>query len=333
MSFLNRRLPLTLALCFFISCGSGPSSRQSGRKEIRLVVTRGSLLYLPVFVAGPAGCFEKQNLTVKIEETEGAPKSLVALLAGSADVAAAGYLQVLDLVTQGRPLRAFLLMQRLPGFAAVVLPRPSRPIRTIEDLKGAKVGVSAVGGESHRLLNYALQRHGLHPEDISAISIGPSVTQVPSLERGIVDAVLAQGTTITYLQRRHPDLRILFDTRTPELTQAALGVEEVPQSVLIALESWLSSNPDTARRLAGASQCALSWIQGHTPEEIRQILPGSCRSPDAPADLDALASSQRMLSRTGTITPELHAAAVQVSGVVIQPGLAHAYTNELLGRP
>jgi NitT/TauT family transport system substrate-binding protein len=298
-----------------------------------MAVTRGSLLYLPVFVGGSAGCFEKQNLAVKIEETEGAPKSLVALLAGSTDVAAAGYLQLLDLVAQGRPLRAFFLMQRFPGFAAVVLPRSSKPIRTIEDLKGAKVGVSSPGSESHRLLNYVLQRHGLRAEDISAIGVGPSVTQVPSLERGVVDAVLAQGVTITYLQRRHPDLRILFDTRTPELTQAALGVEEVPQSVLITLESWLSSNPDTARRLAGAFQCALSWIQGHTSEQIRRVLPDSCRSQDPQADLEAIASSQRMLSRTGLITPEMHSAAVRVSGVVSQTRLANAYTNDFVSRP
>ena len=55
------------------------------------------------------------------------------------------------------------------------------------------------GAESHRILNYVLRQHGMRPEDVSAIGLGPSVTQVPSLERGLVDVMLAQGVTITVL--------------------------------------------------------------------------------------------------------------------------------------
>jgi len=332
MNFLNRKLLLMLQICLAVSCGRDPTSGRSERTKIHLAVTRGSLLYLPVFVAGRAGCFDRQNLAVNIEETEGSPKSMAALLSGTVDVVAAGYFQALDLVAQGRRLRSFLLMQQFPGFAAVVSPRTSKHIRTIEDLKGLNVGVSAVGTESHRILNYVLRQHGMRPEDISAIGLGPSVTQVPSLERGLVDVVMAQGVTITFLQRRYPDLRILFDTRTPELTKAALGVEEAPQSVLIALEDWLRSNPATARRLAGASQCALTWIQGHTPEQIREILPASCRSPNVDADLDAILSSKHMLSVDGRMTPELHEAAVRIAGVVNQTGVAKAYTNNFLAQ-
>jgi NitT/TauT family transport system substrate-binding protein len=332
MNFLNSKQLLALTLCFSMCCGRGPSSRRSERTPIHLAVTRGSLLYLPVFVAGPAGCFDRQNLAVNIEETEGAPKSMTALLSGTVDVIGAGYLQALDLVGQGRRLQAFLLMQRFPGFAAVVSPRTSKRIQAIEDLKGANVGVSIAGGESHRILNYVLRQHGLRPEDISAISLGPSVTQVPSLERGLVDVVLAQGVTITFLQRRHPDLQILFDTRTPELTKASLGIDGAPESVLIAQEDWLRSNSVTARRLAGASRCALSWIQDHTPEQIREILPASCRSPNVDADLDAIVSSKHMLSIDGRMTPELHDAAVRIAGVVNQTGLAKAYTNDFLAQ-
>ena len=96
------------------------------------------------------------------------------------------------------------------------------------------------------------------------------------------------------------------------------------------MEDWLRSNSATARRLAGASQCALTWIQGHTPEQIREILPASCRSPNADADLDAILSLKHMLSIDGRMTPELHEAAVRISGVPNQANLAQAYTNEFL---
>ena len=330
MNFLNRRLLLTLAVCFAVSCGSRAPSRQSNRTEIRLATTRGGLFYLPVFVAGPVGCFEKQNLDVRIEETEGAPKSMTALLAGTVDVIAGGYLQTLDLVAQGRQLRAFLLIQQFPGQALVVSPRASKPIRAIEDLKGATIGVVSVGTEAHRIFNYVLRRHGMRPEDVSVIGVGPSVTQVASLERGKVDAMFATASQIPFLQSRHSDLRMLLDLRTSELTKAALGVEKMAETVLLAQESWLRSNPDTARRLAGAGQCALAWIQDHTAEEIRERLPDSCRSPDAGSDLEAIATEKQMLSLDGRMTRELHEAAVRIAGKTNQANLAQAYTNEFL---
>ena len=330
MNFLNRKQLLALSICFSMSCGRGPSSRQSERTQIHLAVTRGSLLYLPVFVAGPAGCFEKQNLDVRIEETESQPKSMTALFAGAVDIAAAGYLQALDLVAQGRPVRAFLLMQQLPGNALVVSPRASKPIRGIEDLKGANVGVSSPGADTHRVLNYILRQHGMKPEDVSVIGLGSWVTQVPSLEHGKVDALVATGITIPFLQRRQPDLRLLFDTRTPELTKAALGTEGVALSVIITTDKWLRSNPDTARRLAGSLQCSLAWIQDHTAEEIRERLPDSSRTPDAGSDLEAIAAEKQMLSRDGRMTPELHEAAVRIAGILNQENLAKAYTNEFL---
>ena len=328
MNFSSLRLAAVLGVCFGIGCGSAPAAKQPGHTEIRIGVSRGSLLFLPVFVAGPAGCFARQNLAVRIEETKGNP--MVALVGGSLDVISGGYLQVLDLVSQGRPLRAFLLMQQFPGFAAIVSPRASRPVHTITDLKGLNIGVASPGSESHRILNYILRQHGMRPQDINVISLGTGPAQIPSLQRGKVDVLLAQGPTITYLQRENPDLTVLFDTRTPESTEAALGVEAMPESVLLAQENWLVSNPGVARRLAAAFQCTLGWIQDHAPEQIREVLPDSCRSPDGAADIDAIAYSKRMLSRTGEMTQAMHQAAVQVSGLAGQTNLERAYTNEFL---
>jgi len=330
MSFSRRGVFLGLTIWFCVSCGSRSSQRQSARKELRLAVTRGSIGYLPAFVAGPIGCFQKEGLAVRIEETEGTPKSMIALLAGTVDAVAGGYLQLLDLVSQGRPMRAFLLMQRFPGFVAIVSPRASGRIQKLEDLRGAKVGVASAGSESYRILSYMLRKRGMRPEDVSAISLGPSVTQAPSLERGLVDVLLAQGVTISFLEQRNANLRILFDTRTPETTITALGVEAMPESVLLSLESWLKSDPITARHLARATRCAMTWIQDHTPEQIRNVLPDSCRSPNAAADVEAIQATKHMLSADGRMTPELHEAAVRISGVASRANLDHAYTNEFL---
>ena len=102
------------------------------------------------------------------------------------------------------------------------------------------------------------------------------------------------------------------------------------ETVLLTQESWLRSNPDLARRVAGAFQCSLAWIQGHTAEEIRERLPDSYRSPHTDSDLEAIATEKQMLSRDGRMTPEIHEAAVRIAGVSNQANLDKAYTNEFL---
>ena len=62
-------------------------------------------------------------------------KSMQALVGGSIEVASTGYMVLLDLASQQRQLRGFVVMQRFPGFAAIVSPRASRPVRVMADPK------------------------------------------------------------------------------------------------------------------------------------------------------------------------------------------------------
>jgi hypothetical protein len=87
------------------------------------------------------------------------------------------------------------------------------------------------------------------------------------------------------------------------------------ETVLLTQESRLGSNPDLTGRVAGAFQCSLTWIQDHPTEQIRERLPDSCRTADAASDLEAIAAEKQMLSRDGRMTPEMHEAAVRISGV------------------
>ena len=316
-------------LVTFTGCDSGDRSNQ---REVRIAVTRGSYLSLPIYVGASGGCFEKLGIAARIEEMDGASKSMQALVGGSIEVASTGYMVLLDLASQQRQLRGFVVMQRFPGFAAIVSPRASRPVRVMADLKGRNIGVGSIGNDYHRLLNYVLQQHGMSPKDVNVIGVGSAMTHASALERGVVDVGLAAGLTINYLQRRHPSIQILFDTLTPESTRASLGVDELPLSLLCARESWLRSNAALARRLATATQCALTWTHEHTPRQIREILPPSCRSPDAEADFDAIASTQRMLSVDGRMTRKSHDAVARILTALDQTKaeFPEAYTNEFL---
>ena len=255
--------------------------RNDDGNMVRLSITSAAIGYLPVYVAGRAGCFAKEGLQVQLDETTGSVKSVEALLGRSVDVAACDYLTLLNVASQGQPLREFVLLKKIPGLVAIVSPKASRPIRSLQDLKGRMIGVNARGSSYHRLFNHILQVHGMSPDEVSVVGVGTGMSLVSSVERGVVDAGLLGPLTASYLQRRHPSLTILFDTRTPESTKVVVGTDEIAWFIICAREDWLRANPQTARRLASAIQCALAWVQGHTPQQIREALPESVRSPDA----------------------------------------------------
>jgi hypothetical protein len=79
-------------------------------------------------------------------------------------------------------------------------------------------------------------------------------------------------------------------------------------------------------------QCALTWTHSHTPQQIREALPESIRSPDAESDFDGIAITKGQLSLDGRMTADAHAAAVRLLTATDSAKLKihEPYTNEFL---
>jgi NitT/TauT family transport system substrate-binding protein len=108
------------------------------------------------------------------------------------------------------------------------------------------------------------------------------------VESGRIDAAGLSGGDHFRLLRRDPSLRVLVDANSPEGMRDIFGGDFWAGGALSARQEWLDRNPETARRLARALQRTLHWISTHTPEEIRERLPVSSRSPDAAMDVEIL---------------------------------------------
>jgi NitT/TauT family transport system substrate-binding protein len=301
-------LIVTSALILVVGC----NRLDRGGNLVRIALTGRSPVDLPLFVAGPAGCFDQQGIRVQLNETAGAAKSMEALVGGSVDVAAAHYFVLLNVASHGQPVRAFLLMQKIPGVVGIVSPKAARSINRIEELKGRTISVTTPGNAYHRVLNHMLLLHGVKPEEVRVVGVGSGLSLALALERGAVDLGLGSYLTISYLERRYPNLTFLFDTRTPATTKAALGSEEIAFYILCARSSWLESQPQTARRLVAGTQCAMRWVQDHTSQQIREILPQANRSADSQADYEWIEAQRSALSTDGRMTADAHAAAVRV---------------------
>jgi putative hydroxymethylpyrimidine transport system substrate-binding protein len=139
----------------------------------------------PILVAQQRGYFEAAGLDVEIvaPADPNDPPKLVA--AGQADIGVSYQPQLHIQVDQGLPLVRIGTLVATPLNSLLVL--ADGPIKTIEDLKGRKVGFS-VGGFEDTLLKAMLARHGLALDAVELVNVNFALA--PALLSGQVDGVI-----------------------------------------------------------------------------------------------------------------------------------------------
>jgi hypothetical protein len=160
-----------------------------------------------------------------------------------------------------------------------------RPIRSVSDLKGGRVGIATFGSSIDFQLAALLHRHGLTINDVELVVTGSIPSAFAALESGKVDAAgFSVQVGLTY-ERRHPQAAILIDLATAEGARRTIGVDSYPLG-LIADPDWLERNRHTARHVANAYKTCYRWVAEHAPEEIRNATPVERRSSQSAADMD-----------------------------------------------
>ena len=325
-------VPALAAVALMVSTlgGAPPATPQ-----VRVAVSSDAITLLPVQLAQTLGFYQQEGLNVTLTEIRSASKSLDALHDGSIDVAL-GTTVPIQMAAEGRSIQGFLVIYSRINTVLIVSPGASGKIERIADLKDRRVGVSNLGSGSQIFLNYLLAANGLRPADVKAVAIGVGAPALTAMEHGDVDAAIVVGGAINVLLRAHPALTILADTRTPEGAQRVFGPASYPGSLLVAEESWLRANPDTARRFVRAVKKGMEWMGAHSPEEIRAQMREEQRMADTAADLATIRDFQHMLSPDGAIAPGSPEIMYKVLATSLDNvraahiDLAKAYTNEYL---
>ena len=258
---------------------------------------------LPIPLAQSLGFYREEGLEVEIENMASAVKAMQALIGGSVDAAGIVYLQTMQLAAEGQPVRSIFVMTRRETKVLVVSPAAAGRIRRVEDLKGKAIGTPSPGSATHLWLNAILGKHGIRPEEVSAVGIGVAAPAIAAVENARVDAAALAGGDHLPLLRRHPSLLVLADASTAEGMQATYGSDVFATGVVAAKPEWLERNPDAARRLARGLRRANEWIAAHSAEEIRERLPEGFRSQDAASDLEVLRWSKSTYTPDGKMPP------------------------------
>src|ERR1700710_2229516 len=276
----------------------------AAQTKITIAVGGGACLcYLPTVLAKQLGEYDRAGLAVELVDLKGGSDALKAVLGGSADVVSGYFDHCVNLAAKKQELTSFIVYDRYPGLVLVVSPSHNAEIKSIKDLAGKKVGVSAPGSSTDFFLKYLLKKNGVDSSGVAVIGVGLGATAVAAMQQGQIDAAVMLDPSVTVLQGSSPELRILSDTRTQKDTLDVFG-GEYPGGALYSTTAWVASHEKEVQALTNAILNTLAWIHSHTPEEVMEKMPPETVGKNKELYLAALKNTIPMYSETGKMDPK-----------------------------
>ena len=304
MTILIRRVAAALCALVLATGLAAGSAHAQGKVKVSVAIGgAGCLCYLPTVLAKQLGEYDKAGVEVELINFKGGSQALQAVIGGSADVVSGYYDHCVNLAAKGQALQSFVVYDRYPGLVLVVSPESGKDIKSIKDLAGKNVGVSAPGSSTDFFLKYLLAKNGVDPNSVGIVGVGLDATAVAAMEHGKVNAAVMLDPAVTLLQNKFKDLKLLADTRSQKDTLDVFG-GEYPGGSLYTRADWIAKNEATVQKLTNAILNTLKWVHSHSPEEIMAKMPEELVGPDKALYLAALKNTLPMYSTTGKMDPK-----------------------------
>jgi NitT/TauT family transport system substrate-binding protein len=313
---------------------SGTAFAQLEKRDVHIAVGgKNAFYYLPLTIAEQLGYFKDEGLEVKISDFAGGSQALRAVVGGSAEVVSGAYEHTISLQGKQQYFRAFVLQGRLPQIALGVGKAKSGTFKSLKDLKGMKIGVSAPGSSTHNLVKQLLTKAGLDPnKDVSIVGAGIGAGAVAAMKSGQIDALSNVDPVMTKLEL-DGDVKIIADTRSVKGTQEVWGAP-LPAGCLYAPEAFVSKYPNVAQALATAIVRADKWIARASATDVAKVVPESYLLGDRALYLFAYDKVKEAISQDGLIS-DAGAKATLAALREFDPGvksaqidLGRTYTND-----
>ena len=293
---------------------------------------KATFYYLPLTISEQLGYFKAEGLEVDISDFAGGARALQAVVSGSADVVSGAFEHTINLQSKNQFYQAFVLLGRAPQIALGVSTKTMPGFKSMADLRGKKIGVSAPGASTNMMASLLLSRVGIKPEDVIFIGVGTAASALAALRSGQIDAMCNTDPVMTMLEQKG-EVKIIADTRTLKGTQDVFG-GPMPAACLYAPDEFLQKNPNTAQALANAIVHGLKWLQTAGPGDIIKTVPESYLLGDRGLYLASFNKVREAIALDGII-PEEGAKTALRALASFEPGvkadkiaLGRTYTNE-----
>ncbi len=277
-------------LCSLIVAGglvlgaAAPASAQAGKLEKThiSIAVGGSISQMnkvAYTMALHRKYFEQEGLTVDSNAFASGTAALQSLVGGSADVAEGAFEHTLRLQAKGVGLTCLATFGRYPGNVLVVRKSVADRIKSVKDLVGKKIGISAPGASTQNFVAGLMTRAGVDWKSASYVSVGTGPSAVAAVRSGgELDALVNLDPAINSLVD-NGDAVVLSDSRTESGTKEAFGGPYLADCLMVKNE-FLKANPNTSQAIANAIVHAMQWMMTASVDDIIKSLPTDYYSAD-----------------------------------------------------
>lgn len=255
-------IPLTLVL-LLTSCNT------SKRTKVTVAEVTHSVFYAPQYVAIEAGFFEEEGIDIDLILTQGADKTMAALLSNEAQVGFMGPESSIYVYNQGSKDYAINFAQVTKRDGNFLLSREKIDDFSFEQLSGKVVIGGRKGGMPEMTLEYVLKTKGL--------TLGEDTANGQTNVRTDIQFAAMGGAFIG----GEGDFVTLFEPTATQLEQAGEGYivasmgqvsGEIPYTAYASLSSYLEAHPETIQKFTNAVYKGQQYVATHSAQEIAKII-------------------------------------------------------------
>jgi len=277
-------------------------SKSSDLTTVRIAVGgQNQFIYLPLTLADQLGYFKDEGLTVRISDLRGGSEALAALMGGSVDMVTGFYEHTVRARVQDKRLVMVTLFDRYPGLVLMVGKRHFDQVRTIQDLVGKPVGVTAAGSSTDQLVKYILRQNNLDAQAIPVVT-GGIATMMAALQQDHVWAGVTVDPLASKLER-DGIAKVLYDTRTEKGTREIFG-GPWPAGGFYSTADFISEHSKVVQSVVNAGIRALRYLRDHSPEDVTAAMPESFWAGDRAQYTESLRANIDMYTTDGLMPSE-----------------------------
>jgi NitT/TauT family transport system substrate-binding protein len=228
-------------------------------KTVTMARTTGSIGMVPLEFAVNRGYFKKQGLDVQLITVRQSDVIIAATVGGE--------LNFMDIIptailasVRGLPIRTIAVVLKRAPYVLVGQPN----VRSPEELKGKRIGVSSVGGMSAYLVREIIARNGLNPDrDVTFLAIGGTSARTAALFGGTIDAALVVAPDNYALERKgYRRLLMASDYVNYPLSGVAASADFLAKNKAVAI-SFLKGLIEGAKFTRENKSESLSFIKSY----------------------------------------------------------------------
>jgi NitT/TauT family transport system substrate-binding protein len=212
----------------------------------------------PLYLGQDAGIFKKHNLALEMIFIPGGSLSLQALIGKSLDLLMTGGPPVVNAVLQGAKIKIIGGVTNLLPYTFVAI----GGIRSAEQLKGKKIGISRFGSNTDYVVRLALNQFALPASEVQILQVGGSQARLVAMKSGAIAATVLSPEEALVAQKM--GYAVLFDFIDKGI--------EFPHVNFVARDDYLDSQPQIVRAFLRAYVESVRYYKSHRSEAVSKIV-------------------------------------------------------------